>query len=105
MNDTEVAAELALPCWRTNLLFDYEAFQVRKRYLFAPFYSTNDQFCQDRLGTNTGKAHKQEWRFLAAWCDEELWLRLCIAQVRKRRFFAPFYSKNDHFTKTRSGQT
>jgi hypothetical protein len=26
-------------------------------------------------------------------------------KVRKRRFFAPFYSKNDHFTQTGSGQT
>jgi hypothetical protein len=28
-----------------------------------------------------------------------------MKQVRKRRFFAPFCTKNDHFAKTGSGQT
>ena len=38
MNDTQVAAELALPCLRTNLLFEYEAFEVRQRCFLRRFY-------------------------------------------------------------------
>ena len=52
----------------------------------------------DRL-LNMGLTH-EEWR--SQWCDNAI---LGTPQVRKRIYFAPFYTKHDHFTKTGSGQT
>jgi hypothetical protein len=61
MNDTQVAAELALPCWRTNLLFEYEAFEVRQRCFVRRFISEYDDFAKTGSGqTYLGGKHSKK---------------------------------------------
>jgi hypothetical protein len=59
---------------------------------------------QDRLGTNTEKALKKRDAFcysaLGQFCT-----RLEELSVRENSLLKPFIYKNDHFTKTGSGQT
>jgi len=71
-------------------------------------------FCQDRLGTDIqGKLKKECMPFYCkqatpgdtimergSWHDE-----LLILSKGKKRSIEPFIYKNDHFTKTGSGQT
>jgi signal transduction histidine kinase len=56
-------------------------------------------FYQDRLGTSARRRGNVETKcvFLQGEEIEE--------QVRRRIYFAPFYTTDDHFTKTGSGQT
>jgi hypothetical protein len=108
-----------------SIIDNHPPMQVRQRYNLSTFYTTQTwSFCQDRLGTNTGKALKKEYRFLL----QPLFLYLAFQNVhgpneapenytalydpekvrmRKRHLISamPFYRTNDHFTKTGSGQT
>jgi hypothetical protein len=60
--------------------------------------------CQDRLGTNIGKALKKSGVFwqLVDMLDPEKWPRVT---GKKSHLLCHFILKNDRFTKTGSGQT
>ena len=81
------------------------------RYLFV---QKKRSFCQDRLGTTARQVAEAEGvsagftlRYCASDCMPVGWgLGTEEGQeVKKRISFAPFGAKNDHFTKTGSGQT
>jgi hypothetical protein len=104
-----------------------KAFSMRltlgeKTALLVHSFALKRSFYQDRLGTNIGKTQKKRVpfscrsdslraarRLLSAVCRGRARLRLWAALVRcdgeKNVLFAPFIYKNDHFTKTGSGQT
>ena len=66
-----------------------------------PFLYCKRCFYQDRLGINIarGNTRRKEGGFCCRRGAD-----IAILEVRKRISFAPFYTKNDHFTKTGSGQ-
>jgi hypothetical protein len=96
---------------------------VRETAVLAPFYTANDRFCQDRLGTNIRNVEKK--RMMRFFCRT----RAAAATVSAIRSSAPasatrtfsartarcakrlfgaismYSNRNDHFAKTGSGQT
>jgi hypothetical protein len=74
------------------------------------FILKKTDICQDRLGTNRGKALKKDGTFSPSQVlrKESGVDTARLDGIKKRRFSAiyePFVNKDDHFTKTGSGQT
>ena len=61
--------------------------------------------CQDRLRTTTMQIAYSERRYPQVSSIFKGATRSSASRVRKTPLFAPFIYKNDHFTKTGSGQT
>ena len=104
--------ESAVPLARLyNIAFvvdDTFVLQVRDAPFFSEFSLLNhdDSIYPDSIGTNTretqkGNSKKKGPRFKQEFFVPKAGFREC----KETRLFAPFCSKNHHFTKTGSGQT
>jgi hypothetical protein len=94
---------------------DKGAVDVKHNWIEFDGYDKTPSFYQDRLGTNIGKTQKKSGvlrrnvphctlpyagsRYTLIYFSDTQY------EVHLGAFVAPFYTKNDHFTKTGSGQT